>query len=75
MQQSGLVFFDRKVIMGLTFFDQIAGQGPLSQQGIGGYFPALNIDGFEQGDGHFDLVGSFDFFGIGYRQGTHFFWV
>jgi hypothetical protein len=61
--------------MGLTILDQIAGQGTLGQQGIGRDLPTLEGDGFEQWDGHFDLVGAFDFFRIGYGQGTHFFWV
>jgi hypothetical protein len=42
-----LVFFDDEVVMGLSLFDQIPSQSPLSEQGIGGNIPALYIDGFE----------------------------
>jgi hypothetical protein len=61
--------------MGMTLLDQVLGQLALGQQGIGGHILALNIDGLQQGDGHLDLVGAFDFFLVFYGQGANFFWV
>ena len=65
MEQGELVFFDDKVVVGLSFLDQIASQSPLGQQGISGNLPVLDIDGRKQGDGRLDLIGSLDFFCIG----------
>jgi hypothetical protein len=35
----------------------------------------LDIDGIQQGDGHSDFIGAFEFLIAFYRQGTDFFWV
>ena len=69
-----MVSFDGKVVMGLTF-NQIVGQLPLGQQGIGGNLFTLYIDVIQQGNSHRNLVSSFDLFVTGYGQGIHFFWV
>jgi len=61
--------------MRLALPDQAVGQLALRQQGIGTHLLALNIDGLQQGDGHLDFVGAFDFFTIRYGQGANFFWV
>ena len=46
----------------LALLDQIRGQLALGEQGIGGDVLAGNLDGVEQGDGHFDFVRAFDLF-------------
>ena len=75
LQNTGLVSFDGKMVVGLSLRDQILGQLTLRQQGIGANILALNINGIQQRDGHLDLVGAFDFFTIFYWQGANFFWV
>ena len=75
MQNATLVSFDGEMIMGMTLLDQVVGDLALGQQGIGRDILALNIDGIQYGDSHLDLVGTFDFFMVFYRQGTDFFWV
>jgi hypothetical protein len=47
LKKSGLVVFDAEVVMSFTFPDQIVGDPALGQQGIGGNFFALNIDGIK----------------------------
>jgi len=47
LKESGLVVFDRKVVMRFTVPDQIVSDFALGQQGIGGNFFALNIDGIK----------------------------
>jgi hypothetical protein len=44
----------------------------LREQGVGGDLLALDLEGVEQRDGHFDLVGALDFVAILDRQGTYF---
>ena len=44
LEQGELVFFDDKVVMSLSFLNQIASQFPLGQQGIGRNQPAFNIN-------------------------------
>jgi hypothetical protein len=74
-EESGLVSFDGKMIMSLALPDQVIGYLALGQQSIGSNILALNIDGIQQWDGHLNLVGTFDFFIVFYRQGTDFFWA
>jgi hypothetical protein len=47
LKKSGLVVFDGEVVMSVTLPDQIVGDLALGQQGIGGNFFALNIDGIK----------------------------
>jgi len=47
LKKSGLVVFDGEVVMSFTVPDQIVGDLALGQQGIGGNFFALNIDGIK----------------------------
>ena len=47
LKKSGLVVFDAEVVMSFTVSDQIVGDLALGQQGIGGNFFALNIDGIK----------------------------
>ena len=75
LKKAWLVCFDGEVIMRLTFADQVVGQLALGQQGIGGHLFALDIDGLQQRDGHFDLIGTLEFFHTFYRQGGLFFGV
>jgi hypothetical protein len=75
LEQSRLVAFDGEMVMGVAFLDQIGGETALGEQGIGTDLLALNIEGIQQRDGHFDLVGALDFCPILYGQGTYFFWV
>jgi len=64
------------MVMCFALPDQVAGQFALSQQRISGDVLAFDGDGIEQGDGHHDLVGSLDRFGVAfYWQGSRFFWV
>jgi hypothetical protein len=74
-EKSRLVAFDGEMVMCLALLDQIAGEAALGEQGIGTDLLALNINGVQQRDGHFDLVSALDFFPILYGQGAHFFWV
>jgi hypothetical protein len=60
--------------MRVALFDQVGGDFALGQQGIGGNFFALNIDGIKQGDGCLDFVGTLEVFLV-YGQGPYFFWV
>jgi len=60
--------------MSFTVPDQIVSDFALGQQGIGGNFFALDIDGIQQRDGGFDFVSAFDLFII-FGQGAYFFWV
>ena len=61
--------------MGLALRNEVFGNLSLGQQGIGGHILALQRDGFQQRDGHLDLVGAFDYFLVFYRQGADFFWA
>ena len=45
LKKSGLIVFDGEVVMSFTIPDQIVGDLALGQEGIGGNFFALNIDG------------------------------
>ena len=74
-KESGLIVFDREVVMGFTVSDQILGDLALGQEGIGGDFFALDIDGIKQRDGGFDFVGAFELFTALYGQGAYFFWA
>jgi len=74
LKKSGLVVFDGEVVMSFTLPDQIVGDLALGQQGVGGNFFALNIDGIKQRDGGLDFVGALNLL-VGYGQGTYFFWV
>jgi hypothetical protein len=56
-----LVAFDREMIMRLAFVDEVVGEFALGQQGIAADVLALDVDGIEQGGGHLDFVGAFDF--------------
>lgn len=47
LKKSGLVVFDGEVIMSVSLVDQVGGDLALGQQGIGGNFFALNIDGIK----------------------------
>jgi len=75
LKKSGLVVFDGEVVMSVTFPDQIVGDIALGQEGIGSNIFALNVDGIKEGDGSFDLVGTFEFFTALYRERSDFFWV
>lgn len=61
--------------MGFAIVNQVVGDRTLSQQGIGGNVLALDIDGIEQGNGGFYLVGAFAFLVARCGEGTNFFWV
>ena len=74
LKKTGLIVFDSKMVMGLTFFDQIIGNATLGQKGVGGNIFALDIDGVKQWDGGLDFVGALDLL-VGYGQGAYFFWV
>ena len=74
-ENAALVSFNGEMIMGMTLGNQILSNLALGQEGIGRNVLALQIEGFEQGDGHFDLVGAFEFFIVFYGQSPHFFWV
>ena len=63
------------MIMGMTLRDQVLGNLALALQGIGRHLLALNIKGVKHRNGHLNLVGTFEFFIVFYRQGPHFFWV
>ena len=63
------------MVMRLALPNQVVGQLALGQQGIGTDLLARNVDGIQQGNGHLNLVGAFDFFTVRYGQGAHFFWV
>jgi hypothetical protein len=58
----------------MALFDQVGGDLALSQQGVGGNFFALNIDGIKKRNSGLDFVGPFDVLVV-YRQGAYFFWV
>jgi hypothetical protein len=73
-KNSGLVSFDREMIMGMTLVDQVLSYLALGQQSIGSNILAFNIDGIKKRDGSFDFVGTFDGF-IVYGQCPYFFWV
>ena len=47
MKKTGLVVFNGEVVMGFTLPDQIVGDLALGQEGIGGNFFSLNIDGIK----------------------------
>ena len=68
------VGFDGEMVMRLAL-DQIVGEPALGEQGVGRHILALNLDGFQQRDGHLDLVGALDLRAAFYGQGTDFFWV
>ena len=71
--EPSLVLFDGEVVVGLAA-DEVLGDLPLGEQGIGGDVLALDVDGGKERDGHFDLVGPFGLL-IGYPQTPYFFWV
>jgi hypothetical protein len=70
-----VVAFDGEMIVRLAFVDEVVGELALGQKGIAADVLALDVEGIEQGGGHLDFVGAFDFIGTGYGQGTDFFWV
>jgi len=74
LKKSGLVVFHGEVVMSVSLVDQVGGDRALGQQGIGGNFFTLNIDGIKERDGGFDFVGALDLFVL-YGQGAYFFWV
>jgi hypothetical protein len=74
LENSGLVVFNGKMVMRLSFLDQVDGDLALGQQGIGGNFFALDIDGIKKRDGSFDFVSTLDGFVV-YGQSPYFFWV
>jgi len=74
LKKTGLVSFDGEVVMSVSLVNQIGGDLTLGQEGIGGNFFSLNLDGIKEGDGGFDFVSALDVF-VFYGQGTHFFWV
>jgi len=47
LKKSGLIIFDGEVVMSVTCKNQIISYLALGQQGIGGNFFALNINGIE----------------------------
>jgi hypothetical protein len=63
------------MVMGVAVLDQVFGDLALGQEGIGRNVFVFYVEGFEEGDGHFDFVGAFGFFLVFYRKGTDFFWV
>jgi len=71
-----LVAFDGEEVVGLTFLDQIPGDGSLCQEGIcGDGFPLDVGDGVEQGLDHFDFIGSFEFVVSFGGEFADFFWA
>jgi hypothetical protein len=53
--------------------ERVLGEFALGQQGIGGEGLAGDVEGFEDGDDHPDLVGLFDLVTLAYGQGADFF--
>lgn len=74
LEKSGLVVFHGEVVIRVALLNQVGGDLALGQQGIGGNFFSLNIDGIQQRDGGLDFVGALDRF-IVCGQGAYFFWV
>ena len=74
LKETGLVVFDGEVEVSFAFFDQVGGDLALSQQGIGGNFFTLNIDGVKKRDGGLDFIGTLDGLVV-YMQSAYFFWV
>ena len=67
--------FDGEMVMGVAVLDQVFGDLALSQKGIGRNVLIFQIEGFKEGDGHFDLVGAFGFLATFYGQSADFFWA
>jgi hypothetical protein len=61
--------------MSATPGHQIVRDLALSQQGIGRYILAFDINGVQQGDGHLDFIRAFGLFMVAYGQGANFFWA
>jgi hypothetical protein len=68
-----LILLDGEVVVGLAP-DEVLGDLPLGEKGIGGDVLALDVDGVKEGDRGFDLVGPLDLL-IGYPDAPYFFWV
>ena len=75
LKKSGLIVFDGKMVMCVPLPDQIISYIALGKQGICGNFFALDINGIKEGDGCFNLVGTFEFLTTCYRERPDFFWV
>ena len=75
LKESRLVCFDGEEVVGLALSDEVLCDAALGQLGIGGDILVLDVDGIEEGDGHLDLVGLFEFLTIFEGKGAHFFWV
>ena len=71
--ERSLILLDDEVVVGLTP-DDVLGDLPLGEQGIGGDILALDVDGGKERDRALDLVGPFDLL-IGYPDASYFFWV
>lgn len=75
LQEIALIAFDDEVIVSEARAHE-AGDGALSQQGIGGEVFVLEVEPLEQRDGGFDLVGLFERVRIArYGQQADFFWA
>ena len=72
--QPGLIAFDSRMVMGLSF-NQIVRPLALRQQGIGADRLAGDIEGIEHGGKHPDFIGLLGFVLACYRKGADFFWA
>lgn len=70
-----LVALGSKMVMGLSFLNQISCQFTLSQQGIGGDSFSLDVNAVEQRDSDFNFIGLFFFVASFDGQSADFFWV
>lgn len=70
-----LVSFDREMIVGFTFQDQVVSQRSLGEKGICCDDLAFDLNGIEEGDGRLDFIGSLELFIPFFGQSAYFFWV
>ena len=71
--ERSLILLDGEVVVGLAP-DDVLGDLPLGEKGIGGDIFALDVDGGKQRDRGLDLVGPLDLL-ISYPDAPYFFWV
>ena len=73
LMERWLILLDGEVVVGLAP-DDVLGDLPLGEKGIGGDIFALDVDGGKQRDRGLDLVGPLDLL-ISYPDAPYFFWV
>jgi hypothetical protein len=71
--ERSLVLLDGEVVVSLAP-DEVVGYRALGEQGISRDVLALNVDGIEERDSCFDLVGALDLL-VSYLDAPYFFWV